>query len=201
MKKSDRYPLILLVIYVIATIISFIGAFSVRGWLVEHIAPVAILLILILTYKKFRFSNTSYTLMLLALLLNSIGAHYLYSNVPYPEFINSFFGFSRNHFDRLAHFLFGVFLYLPSLELTTKLLKIKQKTFFIYLIPLFIVLSLGALYEVLELSAALISPNSDLAINFLGSQGDIWDTNKDLALKFISGMIAMFFFYFRDRKN
>ena len=110
-----KLPLIYLILFLIFWIVLAIDPISRKMWLVENVLLIIFLLVLIFTYKWFKFSNTSYTLILLFSILQTIGAHYTYSLVPF-DFITNLFGFERNHFDRLVHFSFGFLLAYPFRE-------------------------------------------------------------------------------------
>jgi len=106
--------------------VSFFIFFSILGvspldrdvWIVEVIPIIIIYFLLLFTYKKFKFSNLSYILMLFWLVGHTIGAHYTFANVPF-DFITDLFDFQRNHFDRIGHFVIGFFAY-PMAEFLTR---------------------------------------------------------------------------------
>ena len=198
MKKEDKYPLFYLIAFILIFIIGAIKPLSFGGWAIESFFSIIIIPFLIITYKKFRFSNTSYTLILVFLILQIIGSHYTYSQVPIGFWLQDLLDLSRNHYDRIVHFAFGLFLYLPTLELYRKLSNNYSKIFFNYLIVFFIIMAAGAIFEVAEYLVILtISP--DLGSNYLGTQGDHLDPYQDLALKLISSFILMIYFYYKRR--
>ena len=205
MKKEDRFPLLCLLIVAVAFVIGALNPVYPADWLMESwlvIIFVPLLTIFHITYGKFRFSNISYFLITLFFVLHIIGSHYTYSEAPIGFWISSLFNFSRNHYDRLVHFLWGFLLYIPTLDITKHFIPIKEKSkinFFYFLIPVFFLVSAGALFEVLEwLASIIVKPEVGLA--YLGTQGDIWDTQKDIILKIVGSFIMSISVYLSNKK-
>ena len=166
------------------------------AWVLEN-ALVGILLLTLLGVRRlFRFSDTSLLLMTIFLMLHAVGAHYTYSEVPYDQWwqaltghtFNSLFGWERNHFDRLVHFAYGLLLAYPIREFFLRIVEVKG--FWAYFLPLDVTLSTSALYELIEWAAALLF-GGDLGMHYLGTQGDVWDAHKDMALAGMGALIAM----------
>ena len=146
------------------------------------------LLVLIFTFRWFKFSNISYTLIFIFAILQTIGAHYTYSLVPIDWFTN-FFGFERNHFDRIVHFSFGFLLAFPFREFLIKSSELKTQ-FWTFYFPVEMAFATGAVYEIIEWLYAINSaPEAGHA--FLGSQGDMWDAQIDMFLAGIGAIISM----------
>jgi len=198
MKKEDQYPLFCLIAFIIAFIIGAVKPLYSQDWFLESILALIIVPILVFTYFKFRFSNTSYTLILIFLILQVIGSHYTYSETPIGFWINDVFDFQRNHYDRIVHFAWGLLLYLPTLELYQKLSNNRKKTLLNYFIPVLFLVAMGGFFEILEWIVALIVA-PDLGNAYLGTQGDEWDPQKDIALKLISSIISMSYFYLKNK--
>ena len=193
MKKENKYPIFCLIIFIAVFAWASANPYYPRDWFLESILSMIAVPILIFTYKKFRFSNTSYTLISIFLILQAIGSHYTYSEVPI-DFITQLFDFSRNHYDRLVHFLFGILIYLPILEVYRKIFNDKSKKLITYLAPVVLITALGGLFEVIEwIVAVLVEP--DLGTAYLGTQGDVWDAQKDIFLKIISSLLIAFYIY------
>jgi putative membrane protein len=129
------------------------------------------------------------------LCLHEVGAHYTYAKVPYEDWghalsgrsLNQFLGWERNNFERVVHFLYGLLLTVPVREL----LRGVQKTrgFWSYLLPILIVISTSTIFELLEWFAAIVF-GGDLGIAYLGTQGDEWDAQKDMALAAAGSIVA-----------
>ncbi len=193
-KKENVYPLTCLAIFLIAFAVGAYQPLYPQDWFLESILGLIAVILLVGTYKWFRFSNTTYTLLLIFLILQVIGSHYTYSETPIGFWLKDLFSLSRNHYDRLVHFLFGLLLYLPILELWQKLSNNKLKTLTNYLVPVFIIIAMGGVFEVIEwIVAIIVSP--ELGIAYLGTQGDIWDAQKDITVKIIGSLMAVTFFY------
>ena len=138
--------------------------------------------------------------------LHSIGSTWLYSFVPYNEWVDSLFGinleeyfdFSRNHYDRLVHFSFGVFLLAAIKDLIIKIYKINFKSALI--IAFLSIQVFSMFYELLEWGIAF-SLSEDMAESYNGQQGDMWDAHKDMALAMVGSMISWFVISFSNRKE
>lgn len=165
-------------------------------WLLEN-ALVATLLGLLLSVRRwFRFSDASLLLILAFLALHAVGSHYTYAEVPYDQWwtaltghtLNSVFGWERNHFDRLVHFCYGLLLAYPIREFFLRIVEVRG--FWAYFLPLDFTLSTSALYELIEWGVASMF-GGDLGMNYLGTQGDIWDAHKDMALAATGAVLAM----------
>jgi putative membrane protein len=125
-----------------------------------------------------------------------VGSHYTYAEVPYDQWfqsltgttINELFGWERNHFDRLVHFSYGLLLAYPIREMFLRVVNVKG--FWGYFLPLDLTMSTSMLYELVEWAVAIVL-GGDLGMAYLGTQGDIWDAHKDMALASLGALIAM----------
>ena len=190
MDFKNNYPKILLLLYIIIWIIAAINPNHRSVWVDENILPVAFVFLLIITFKKFRLSNLSYSFIFIFLILHAIGGHYSYSEVPLFDFIKQQYSLSRNHYDRLVHFLFGVLFFLPIHEVITRIFKI-QKGWRSFVLSAFMILSLKAGFEIIEYSYTALRNNSLTVTNYLGEQGDALDSIKDITLGFIGALISL----------
>jgi putative membrane protein len=165
-------------------------------WLLENALVLMLVAALWLMRRQFRFSNASLLLIILFLMLHMVGSHYTYSEVPYDRWwqsltghtFNSIFGWQRNHYDRLVHFSYGLLLAYPIREFFLRIVEVRG--FWAYFLPLDVTLSTSALYELIEWGAAMTF-GSDVGMHYLGSQGDIWDAQKDMAMAALGALICM----------
>ena len=206
---SKRYPFALLLVFAIIWAITAVNPSYPSDFLLENALTFIFIPVLIFTFRKFPLSHLSYTLIFIFMIFHSIGAHYTYAEVPYDEWlkslfgvsINELFGFSRNHFDRFVHFLFGLLLAYPIREVVMRIFYVKG--FWAYYLPFEVTAAFSMLYELIEWATALIF-GGDLGMAYLGTQGDIWDAHKDMALA-ISGalfsMVIVAIINFRYKKN
>ncbi|NYT84121.1 DUF2238 domain-containing protein [Pollutimonas harenae] len=182
--------------YAILWIVLAIHPSDRSAWLLENALVLALLCLLWFIRHQFRFSNAALLLILLFLSLHTLGAHYTYSEVPYDQWwqaqtghtLNSVFGWERNHYDRLVHFSYGLLLAYPIREFFLRIVEVRG--FWAYFLPLDFTLSTSALYELIEWGAAMIF-GGDLGMHYLGTQGDIWDAHKDMALAALGALLAM----------
>jgi len=178
-----------LVIWLLALwVITAIKPLYPMDWLIENILVFVYSALLIFTYHRFQFSNTSYALFTLFLTLHLLGAHYTYAETPFGFWLQSVFGFERNHYDRIVHFSFGLLIAHPFREILLRRAKVSRA--WSYFLAVCVIMTFSAVYEVLEAVVAMIvSP--ELGSAYLGTQGDEWDAQKDTALAFGGAVIAM----------
>lgn len=157
-------------------------------WLVENLTVWIILGILAGLYLKgIVFSCVAYLLMFVLIYLHTIGGHYTFALVPFDWF-TQFFGFERNHFDRIAHFSVGFYAY-AMIELMVRN-KVTTSRFILYTYPVLAIATIAMSYELVEwIYAALANPEAGIA--YLGSQGDIWDAQKDMLADTLGAIVAV----------
>jgi putative membrane protein len=183
-----RYKLFLLLV--------FIGFWSWAAykpvhpddWLLENYLVFIWVPIILLSARYFKLSNISYTLLTVFMCLHVVGSHYTYAEVPFGYTLQDWFGSDRNMYDRLVHFCFGFLLAYPVREIYVRLAG--AKGFWSYLFPIDMTFGFSAIYEIIEWRAAANVP-PELGLAFLGSQGDVWDAQKDMALAGGGAIVAM----------
>lgn len=186
--REDRFVQGLLLWLVALWIAMAIEPFNRGDWLLENLLVFVYAALLIATYRKFRFSSLSYGLFGVFLSLHLVGAHYTYAEMPLGFWLQETFDLSRNHYDRIVHFSFGLLVAYPFREFLIRVAGVREG--WSYLLVLVTVLGFSGFYEALEGAAAVIvSP--ELGMAFLGTQGDIWDAQKDTALAFAGAVVAM----------
>ncbi|MBQ4914589.1 DUF2238 domain-containing protein [Maribacter sp. MMG018] len=188
--KKALLPIFML-LFVIVWSNSFIGTTDVSNWLIENTLTVISLLFLIFSFKKYRFSNFSYLLICIFLCLHVYGSKYTYAENTFGFWLQDVFGSPRNQYDRLVHFSFGFLLYYPMQECFLNWLKYPQRIAF--LLPIVTILSVSGLYEIIEWLVADVF-FVEQGISYLGTQGDIWDAQKDMAMAFLGAILAFFIF-------
>ena len=186
--RHNRFLQVLVLWLILLWIAMAIAPFDRGDWLLENVLVFVYVALLIATYHRFRFSNLSYGLFGIFLSLHMVGAHYTYSETPFGFWLQDLFGLSRNHYDRIVHFSFGLLIAYPFREFLLRVTGIRIG--WSYLTVVVTVLGFSGFYEALEgLAAVIVSP--ELGMAFLGTQGDIWDAQKDTALAFAGSVIAM----------
>ena len=185
------YPYILAILFSIMFVALGINPVDREVWIVEVTPIVMTFLILVSTFKIFRFSNSSYTLMVLWMFLHTIGGHYTFANVPF-DFVTELFGFERNNFDRMAHFIIGFYAF-PMAELVVR--KRWAGPILASFFGLFFVISIAAGYEVIEWLYAVID-GGEAGMEFLGSQGDVWDAQKDVLADTLGAIFSLVLFWY-----
>ena len=165
-------------------------------WLLENVLVVLAVALLWFTRKSFPLSRVSYTCTFVFMMLHALGAHYTYAEVPYQRWFPIFEG-GRNHFDRLVHFSYGLLLAYPIREMFLRIGNVRG--FWGYFLPLDLTMSSSMLYELIEWGAAAVV-GQELGMAYLGTQGDVWDAHKDMALASLGGLIAMTVAYFINRR-
>lgn len=186
----------LLAVYVILFAVLAFNPIDRMTWFVENLTVWIILGVILLLYaKKIRFSNVAYALMFVLIYLHTIGGHWTFALVPF-DFITNLFDFQRNHFDRIAHFSVGFYAFAIAELLYTK--KLVANRFLLFTYPVFAIATIAMSYELVEwLYAAGNSPEAAMA--YLGSQGDIWDAQKDMLADTLGAIVATCFFLKRNK--
>jgi len=192
----DRYVLALGGLFLALAIPLGIAPWHRADWVLENVLVVLAIGALFATWRKWPLSRISYTLVFLFLCVHEVGAHYTYSEVPYDAWwrsltgrsLNELFGWERNHFDRLVHFLYGFLLVYPLREIFLRIADVRG--FWANFLPLDFTMSTSMIYELVEWAAAEFF-GGELGAAYLGTQGDIWDAHKDMALASLGAMLAM----------
>lgn len=180
-------PQVLLAGYLVIWLWLAIAPVDRRDWMLENILAVTFVTILVVTYRRFRFSDLSYVLLTAFLLLHAIGAHYTYSEVPLGFWLRDGLGLVRNHFDRFVHFAYGVLLVVPIREWLTRSAGVRGA--WATALPVAVVLAQSGFFEVVEaVIAELVSP--ELGSAYLGTQGDEWDAQKDMGAAMAGAFVA-----------
>jgi putative membrane protein len=191
-----RYASALLALLAIWWTALAIAPLDRHAWLLENALLVVAVVVLVSTYRWFPLSRISYTLIFLFLCLHALGAHYTYADVPYDRWwasltgvtFNELVGWERNNFDRVVHFSYGLLLAYPIRELFLRIAGVRG--FWGYFLPLDLTMSTSMLFELIEWFAAEVF-GGDLGVAYLGTQGDVWDAHKDMALASLGALIAM----------
>lgn len=182
-----KYHWFLLVVFLAVWIWAAINPVFPHDWLLENYLVFIFVPVIIIIGRIFRLSNVSYTLLTFFLILHVIGSHYTYAEVPFGDTLQEWFGGTRNMYDRVVHFASGFLLFYPIREMFMRLAKVRG--FWSYLFPIDLLGSFSAIYEIIEwVAASHVAPEAGLA--FLGSQGDIWDAQKDMGLALLGACIA-----------
>ncbi|EOG7715952.1 DUF2238 domain-containing protein [Vibrio parahaemolyticus] len=185
--KSTSTLLGLTIFYAIVFLFSALEPSSCAVWFAEIIPAIGILIAIWAISIRYQFSNTAYLLMFIWLCLHTIGAKYTFAEVPFDWF-NNLIGSERNNFDRVAHFAIGLYAY-PIAEYLIRNKKFNP-TFSCWF-ALFAIMSLAAGYEIIEWWYAELA-GGDEGIAFLGSQGDIWDAQKDMLCDTTGAILSLF---------
>lgn len=159
-----------------------------HDWLLENYLVFLWVPIILISGRYFKLSNISYTLITVFMCLHVIGSHYTYSEVPLGYTLQDWFGSDRNMYDRIVHTSFGLLLAYPIREVFMRLGH--AKGFWSYFLPVDLTFGFSAVYEIIEWRSAANVP-TELGLAFLGSQGDVWDAQKDMLCAGVGAIIAM----------
>jgi putative membrane protein len=165
-------------------------------WLLENLLVFVHVALLALSHRRFPLSRLSYGMLFVFLSVHEVGAHYTYSLVPYDAAWQRLFGwsldealgFERNHFDRVIHFAYGLLFFYPAREVFLRIVAVRGV--WGYVLPLDVVMSTSMIYELIEWGVAAVF-GGDVGPAYLGTQGDVWDAHKDMALASLGAMLAM----------
>ena len=187
---THYFPHILAAVFAIFFVALGINPVSREVWVAEVIPVVLIFAGLVFTYHRFRFSHLAYGLMAVWLFWHTVGGHYTFAQVPF-DWITDLLGAERNHFDRIGHFAIGLYAF-PMAEwlLRKQLCGLKLAL----CCSLFFIMSVAAAYEIIEWWYAVLE-GGDAGVEFLGSQGDVWDAQKDMLADTLGACGALSLFY------
>jgi putative membrane protein len=192
----QRYFFTLSFVFFIVFALLAIAPHDRADWALENALVLVFAIVLGLSYKVFPLSRISYTLIFIFLCLHEVGAHYTYAMVPYDQFfiknlgfsLNEALGWERNNFDRVVHFSYGLLLAYPIREFYVRVAG--TTGFWGYFFPLELTMASSMMFELFEWGAAELF-GGELGVAYLGTQGDIWDAHKDMALASLGALIAM----------
>jgi putative membrane protein len=190
-KRISRSHFALLTLVVAVILWSGWQPYDRLTWWLEASPGLAGLVILVATYQRFRFTTLCYTFIALHICVLCIGGHYTYARVPLFDWLRSVFNGHRNHYDRIGHFLQGFVPAIIAREVIIRLNVLKRKKWLTFFV-LSICMGISAFYELIEWAVALLSGAA--AIDFLGTQGDVWDTQSDMFLAFVGASAALLLF-------
>jgi putative membrane protein len=186
---SDKYPLVLLIAVLAFFAWSAVDPHDTRlTWVLETLPFMIALPILLFTYRRFPLTSLTYTLIAIHAMILMLGAHYSYAKVPLGFWMEDWFGWTRNNYDKIGHFIqgFGPAIYVREIIARTSPLKSGKWLGFI---SIAVPLAFSALYEIIEWLASLSNPTDTEA--FLGTQGYIWDTQSDMFLCLVGSVLAL----------
>jgi len=166
---------------------SLIWTSDINNWMLENALTFLFLVVLFLFYKKYQFSDITYLLIGIYLCLHVYGSKYTYAENPFGYWLQEVFQSERNHYDRIVHFSFGFLLAYPMRELFLKWFQYPKMV--AWILPIEITLSISGLYELIEWAVADVF-FQEQGVAYLGTQGDIWDAQKDIFLAFSGALLS-----------
>jgi putative membrane protein len=166
---------------------SFIGTTDLNNWFIENTLTFLFLVLIVYCYRKYQMSDLSYLLICIYLCLHVYGSKYTYAENPLGYWLKDALNLERNQYDRIVHFSFGFLLAYPMREMFLRMLK--YPAWVAWLLPIEITLSVSAFYELIEWAVADIFFKAQ-GDAYLGTQGDIWDAQKDIFLAFLGAILA-----------
>lgn len=197
-RTSHIVPIVLFVIYcALFTILAFNPIDRPTWWVENATVWIIVGVIAVLYWRGVQFSNTAYVFMAILVYLHTIGGHYTFANVPF-DLVTNFFGFERNHYDRVAHFTVGFYAFPIAEWILAK--RVTTSRFVLLTYPICVLMSIAASYELIEWIYA-ISTNPEAGAAYLGSQGDIWDAQKDMLADTLGAFFATIFFFIQREKD
>lgn len=182
-------PAILFCLVSLAFMLSAIRPYSFKIWFLE-VAPVIIgVVLLIATYRSFPLTPLLYRLLALHAIILIVGGHYAYARVPLGFWLQDLFDFSRNHYDRIGHLAQGFVPAMLAREILLRRSPLRPGKW-LFFVVICICLAISASYEIIEWWVALLD-ESMVSQEFLGSQGDVWDTQWDMFWALVGALAAL----------
>lgn len=186
-ERNRKEPLVLLILAVLGLIVSGIHPYDRLTWVLE-IFPILIgFPILILSYRRFPLTPLLYRLLFTHAIILMVGGHYTYARVPIGFWVQDLFHFTRNHYDRLGHFAQGFVPAILAREMLLRRTPLYPGKWLFFLVTS-VCLAFSAFYELFEWWTALVQ--GEAANDFLGTQGDVWDTQWDMFCALIGAITA-----------
>lgn len=187
-EETVRLPVLCTLSVAVVMVWSLILPRDFFTWFLEAFPVLLAVPLLILTYRKFRLTDMLYGLIALHMVVLLVGAHYTYAEVPLFNWLRDHCALSRNYYDRVGHFFQGLVPALIARELLLRL-GVVQRGFWLIAIVLLSCMGMSALYELFEWMMAELT--HEAADAFLGSQGDTWDSQKDMLLAGIGATVSV----------
>jgi len=186
--SGDRTPLLCLATFTVLWLLLAVAPRYRADWWLENLPTFVALPAAVLTYRRFRFSDPAYIQATVFAVLHTIGSHYTYSEVPLGDWLRDGLSLSRNHYDRIVHFAFGLLMLRPLRELALRRAA-RVRRFATAYLGVAAVACWSLVYELVEwLIAAIADPQAGTA--YLGTQGDVWDSQKDMLLACACAVVA-----------
>ena len=185
--RGATYPVTLLVVGAVLLALSAWHPYETGTWWMEVFPIVVAVPILVLTYRRFPLTPLVYTLIFIHAGILMLGGHYTYARVPLGFWMQDLFDFSRNHYDRIGHLAQGFIPAVIAREVLLRRTPLRAGGWLFFLVTC-ICLAISACYEFIEWWAALIGGAG--ATEFLGTQGDVWDTQWDMFMALIGAIVA-----------
>jgi putative membrane protein len=185
--KQNYLLWLITIVFTIVWANSLIWTSDINNWMLENALTFLFLVVLFLFYKKYQFSDLTYLLIGIYLCLHVYGSKYTYAENPFGYWLQEVFQSERNHYDRIVHFSFGFLLAYPMRELFLKWFQYPKMV--AWILPIEITLSISGLYELIEWAVADVF-FQEQGVAYLGTQGDIWDAQKDIFLAFSGALLS-----------
>jgi putative membrane protein len=187
MVMGDRYKLMLMLAVLGVFVWSAINPHDYFTWFLEVLPVMVGFFVLQATYKTFPLTGLAYGLIALHAVILMVGGHYTYAHVPLFDTLKDSFGWTRNHYDKVGHFAQGFVPAIIAREILLRTTPLSQGKMLFFLV-LCVCLAISASYELIEWLVAIVAGVG--AEEFLGTQGDVWDTQKDMAFAFVGAIFA-----------
>ncbi|MCY1414872.1 Inner membrane protein YjdF [compost metagenome] len=205
-RSYQRFYLTLAILFALVFGLFAISPQNWGDWVLENVLVLLMVLALAVSYRYFKFTRQSLLLIFLFLCVHELGAHYTYSRVPYDawckaltgETLNQAMGWRRNHFDRLVHLCYGLFLVYPIREIMRRC--VTRRGIWSGFLAINLILSTSAVYELVEWVGGEFL-GGDQSAAFVGAQDDIWDAQKDIALAGLGAALTLSALAWRERRK
>lgn len=186
--SGRRLHIALLASFIAILILTVIRPKDLFTWFLESFPAMIGAAILFATYRRFQWTTLVYLLMWMHAIILVVGGHYTYAEVPLFNWIRDAFHLSRNHYDRVGHFAQGFVPAMIAREFLLRRSPLRRGKLLTYII-VSICLAISAAYELLEFGVSVLTGSAGDA--FLGTQGDIWDTQKDMLMALVGSITAL----------
>ncbi|QGQ98984.1 DUF2238 domain-containing protein [Paenibacillus psychroresistens] len=180
---------IMIIVFMFIWVLTAIHPVDLKDWIVENVPLILFIGGLAFLYRTFAFSNLSYLLIMVFLVLHAIGAHYAYQHSPIDSWFKTVFHTKRGVYDRIVHLAFGLLIVYPTMEITVRIMKLRSV--WSYVVTFGLIMASAAFFEIAEMLVVTLLANPKLAAKYLGFQGDPMDTQKDMLMAMIGAILAI----------
>ncbi|MBK7763163.1 MAG: DUF2238 domain-containing protein [Bacteroidetes bacterium] len=197
-RQPNAFIYRLVIAFSLLWLLSFAFTHDRTNWIIENLLVILLTPVILINLASLRVRRITYYCLFTFGALHILGSQFAYSSVPLGDWLQAAYSLHRNPYDRIVHFSFGFLIAFPLLEVLVQ--KWMVTSWRKYIMPIEIILSLSAFFELIEWCiGGVLMPSS--VKTYVGTQGDVWDAQKDMALALLGAALTMLFVFFYDQRK